>query len=77
MAHDFCPMGPLLPYIICIDNKVWVYQEWALQLLQQQKLFQFREFFYSQLFLIFKHFSVSRIKQIQIFKDMSIDQSEH
>ena len=28
-------------------------------------------------FLIFKHFSVSRIKQIQIFKDMSIDQSEH
>ena len=66
----------MLPYIICRDNKVWVYQEWALRLLQQQKLFQFREFFYSKT-LIFKHFSVSRVKQFQIFKDMSIDQSEH
>ena len=70
-------MGPMLPYIICRDNKVWVYQEWALRLLQQQKLFQFRDFFIQKLFLIFKHFSVSRIKQFQIFKDMSIDQSEH
>ena len=34
-------------------------------------------FFIHNFFLIFKHFSVSRIKQIQIFKDMSIDQSEH
>ena len=34
-------------------------------------------FFIQNFFLIFKHFSVSRIKQIQIFKDMSIDQSEH
>ena len=34
-------------------------------------------FFIQKLFLIFKHFSVSRIKQFQIFKDMSIDQSEH
>ena len=41
------------------------------------KIFQFREFFIHKFFLIFKHFSVSRIKQVHIFKDKSIDQSEH
>ena len=34
-------------------------------------------FFIHNFFLIFKHLNVSRIHQIQIFKDMSIDQSEH
>ena len=36
-----------------------------------------KRMFLFNFFLIFKHFSVSRIKRIQIFKDMSIDQSEH
>ena len=45
------------------ENKVRVYQEWALWLLLQQKIFQFRDFFIRNLFLILKHFSVSRIKQ--------------
>ena len=34
-------------------------------------------FFICNFFSYFKTFSVSRIKQVHIFKDKSIDQSEH
>ena len=61
-------LGYRLPYIMYWENKVRVYQEWALWLFLQQKIFQFMEFFIHNLFLIFKHFSVSRIKQVLFSK---------